>query len=221
MDILGGSRGDVDRASVTPLRFHRIFLDDPIPEEFEGYWSRFKELNPNAEFFTWNDSGDLGWMRNRREFDEAKTDAGRSDILRYEILATFGGIYVDTDVEPLRPFDDFLDERPFIGWEDDRLLCPTVMGAPPNHPAILGLLGALPVWFHKYAGAPPNRQTGPYFVTRYLRGRSDVHLLPTVTFYPVHWSSKRDLGGPYPAESYSVHHWAAQWIPGGPPQRAG
>lgn len=205
-----------------PKLLHRIFLDDPIPDEFEGYWAHLKELHPIAqgwEFFTWNDSSDLGWIRNRREFDQARTHAGRSDVLRYEILAEFGGIYVDTDVEGLRPFDGLLDDGPFIGWEDENLLCPTVMGAPPHHPAITGLLGALPVWFHKYAGAPPNRQTGPYFVTRYLRGRSDMTLLPPVTFYPVGWWEKSKLGGPYPEESLAVHHWAAGWLPDGPPQR--
>jgi mannosyltransferase OCH1-like enzyme len=205
---------------VIPARFHRIWLDEPIPQEFERYWEGFKALHPQAEFFTWNDSGDLGWMRCKREFDQAKTHAGRSDILRYELLAAFGGIYVDTDVEPLRPFDELLeDDRPFIGWEDGNLLCPTVMGAPPAHPAIELLLEALPRWFIKYRNAAPNRQTGPYFVTRHLRGRSDVRMLPPEAFYPVGWWEKAKLGGPYPPESFSVHHWRAGWLPGGPPQR--
>jgi mannosyltransferase OCH1-like enzyme len=159
-------------------------------------------------------------MRCKREFDQAKTWAGKSDVLRYELLATFGGLYVDTDVEPLRPFDELLNGEAFIGWEDRNLLCPTVMGSPAGHPAMLALLEALPAWFRTYRGAPPNRQTGPYFVTRHLRGRSDVRLLPPETFYPVHWSSKKDLGGPYPMESLAVHHWNAGWLPNGPPQRA-
>jgi len=202
-----------------PRILHRVFLDDPIPDEFEAYWAGFKRLMPDWEFFTWNDSGDLGWMQNRREFDEATTDAGRSDVLRYELMATFGGVYVDTDVECLRSFDPLLAGDPFIGWEDHNLLCPTVMGAPAHHPAMVALLAALPSWFRRYRGAKPNRQTGPYFATSVLRGRSDVTLLPPVAFYPVHWSAKRDLGGPYPAESYAVHHWAAGWLPNGPPQR--
>lgn len=204
-----------------PKILHRVFLDDPIPDEFEGYWAEAKRLMPEWEYFTWNDSGDLGWMQNQREFAQAQTDAGRSDVLRYELMNTFGGVYVDTDVEFLKPFDALCQDGPFIGWEDEHLLCPTVMGAPPHHPAMVALLDALPRWFKMYRGALPNRQTGPYFATKVLRGRSDMRLLPPDTFYPVGWWEKAKLGGPYPPESYAVHHWAAGWLPNGPPQREG
>lgn len=153
-------------------------------------------------------------MKCRAEFDQAQTWAGKSDILRYELLYRFGGIYVDTDVECLRPFDELLqDARPFIGWEDARLLCPTVMGASAGHPAIGALLDALPRWFARYRGAPPNRQTGPWFTTKVLRGRSDVRLLEREAFYPVGWWERAKLGGPYPSASFSVHHWNQGWDP--------
>jgi mannosyltransferase OCH1-like enzyme len=204
---------------VIPKTFHRVWLDEPVPDRFEAYWDRFRDLHPDWELRTWDDSGGLDWLRCPSEFSSAKTWAGKSDVLRYELLYEFGGVYVDTDVEPLRPFDELLeDDRPFIGWEDGNLLCPTVMGAPPKHPAIWKLLQELPRWFHKYERMPPNRQTGPYFVTRFLRGRADVRQLDPAAFYPVGWWEKARLGGPYPNESYAVHHWAAGWLPDGPPQ---
>jgi mannosyltransferase OCH1-like enzyme len=204
---------------VIPPTFHRIWLDEPMPERYESYWDRFIELHPGRDFVTWNDSTQLDWMRCKSEFSSAKTWAGKSDVLRYELLWKFGGIYVDTDVEPLRPFDELFDDpRPFIGWEDSNLLCPTVMGAPPKHPAIGELLDELPRWFRRFRNAAPNRQTGPYFVTRYLRGRADVRRLDPDAFYPVGWWEKARLGGPYPDRSFAVHHWDAGWLPDGPPQ---
>jgi mannosyltransferase OCH1-like enzyme len=202
-----------------PKVFHRIFLDDPIPTRFEEYWQGLRALHPTWEFVTWDRTDELFPLTCRREFDAADTHAGRSDVLRYEIIAKFGGVYVDTDVEGLRPFDDLLDGDPFAGWEDQRLICPTVMGGEAGHPALLALLDKLPEWVARYAGSPPNRQTGPYFITRQWRMRRDVRLLPPVAFYPVKWDNKAALGGPYPPESYAVHHWAAQWLPNGPPQR--
>lgn len=202
-----------------PKVFHRIFLDEPVPERFEVYWRRFQELHPDWGFITWDDSSKLGWMRCRKVFEAATTHAGRADVLRYEIMWRHGGVYVDTDVEPLRAFDDLLvDERPFIGWENERLLCPTVLGSPPAHPAYDDLLQNLPVWAEAHRNMTPNVQTGPNFLTRRWRRRTDVRLLPREAFYPVGWWEKAKLGGPYPPESYSVHHWAAQWLPGGPPQ---
>lgn len=204
---------------VTPRVLHRIWLDEPVPDRFEGYWQGLQALHPDWEFVTWDDSSVLGWLRCSAEFAQATTHAGRSDVLRYEVLAEHGGVYVDTDVEGLRPFDDLLDGRPFAGWEDERMICPTVMGGPAGHPALQELVSDLPRWFRRYQGHPPNRQTGPYYLTMRWRWREDVRLLEPPAFYPVHWSEKRKLGGPYPPESYAVHHWAAGWLPDGPPQR--
>ena len=40
--------------------------------------------------------------------DPARNLAERADVLRYEILRRHGGVYVDVDVECLRPLDDLL-----------------------------------------------------------------------------------------------------------------
>ena len=39
----------------------------------------------------------------------------RADILRLEILYRYGGVYVDGDLECLRPLDDVLDGEDFVG----------------------------------------------------------------------------------------------------------
>lgn len=195
-----------------PKVFHRIWLDEPIPERFEEYWRRLQEMHPDWEFVTWSRSGELDWLRCRREFDGAQTAAGKADVLRYEIMYRHGGVYVDTDVEPLRPFDPLLkDPRPFAAWENDRLLCITVLGSPPQHPAFDAVLSALPEHVRQNRGKPPNYETGPEFFTTVWRGRDDVRRLPPMAFYPVGWWEKHLLGGPYPPESYAVHHWVSGW----------
>ncbi|WP_273724496.1 glycosyltransferase family 32 protein, partial [Leuconostoc mesenteroides] len=42
-----------------------------------------------------------------------------SDYVRLDVLNQFGGIYLDTDVELLKGFDDLLDLKSFIGLESD------------------------------------------------------------------------------------------------------
>lgn len=204
-----------------PKLAHRIWLDEPIPERYEVFWERFRDLHPDWALVTWRRSDQLGWMRNWGIFDRCQTWAGKSDVARYEILAKLGGVYLDCDVEPLRPFDELLDGEPFAAWEDANLLCPTVMGAVAEHPAIQVLIDTLPRWFRAREKRPPNQSTGPYFLTGQWKRRTDVRLLDPVTFYPVGWWEKAKLGGPYPPESFAVHHWAAGWLPDGPPQRAG
>lgn len=196
---------------------HRIWLDEPIPERWEGFWDRFIAMHPDWTFMTHTSSAEArSWMRCADVFDRQETWAGKSDVLRYEVLARFGGVYVDTDVEPLKSFEPLLGPTPFIAWETNRLLCPTVIGSPAAHPAIEALVEALPGWADKRMYAPPNQQTGPYFVTHTWRGRSDVRKLERESFYPVGWWERERLGGPYPEESYAVHHWSAGWLDGGP-----
>jgi len=202
---------------VIPKVFHRIWLDEPVPEHLERFWQRFIDLHPGFEFVTWNDSTQLGWLRCKSVFDRARTWAGKSDVLRYEVMYEHGGIYVDTDVEPLRSFAELLeDPRPFAAWEDERLICPTVLGSPPGHDAFAAVLALLPTWSKRYPSTKPNYATGPFPFTHVWRNRTDVRLLPPVTFYPVHWSARERLGGPYPVESFCVHHWQAGWkLPSG------
>jgi inositol phosphorylceramide mannosyltransferase catalytic subunit len=202
-----------------PRIAHRVWLDEPIPEKFEVFWRRLAQLHPDWTLLTWNDSAALDFLRCRAEFDGAATWAGKSDVLRYELLWRFGGVYLDTDVEPLRAFDELLDGGPFVGWEDQNLLCPTVIGAPPGHAAVDDLLERLPAWVADRPDAPPNQATGPYFLTDRWRERTDVRRLKPIAFYPVGWWEKDRLGGPYPKASFAVHHWAAGWLPEGPPQR--
>lgn len=66
-----------------------------------------------------------------------------SDFLRIYALYHHGGIYLDSDVEVLKPLDNFLRHRAFTGFE--RPGCPVtgIMGAEPGHPWIEGL-------FHEY-----------------------------------------------------------------------
>lgn len=196
-----------------PRILHRIYLDEPIESRFEEFWDRFAALHPGWDLATWSRSADLGWMANLDAFTAAKTWAGKSDIARYEIVHRYGGVYVDCDVEPLRAFDELLEGAPFAGWENDRLICPTVIGAPAGHPAMAALVDGLPAWIKRHRGRPPNIQTGPHYLTRMWRDRTDVRLLDREAFYPVGWWERAKLGGPYPPESFSVHHWNQGWDP--------
>ncbi|MDR0279428.1 MAG: hypothetical protein LBJ37_16240 [Paucimonas sp.] len=70
-------------------------------------------------------------------FTAAAYNAGRhafvADYVRMQVLAREGGIYLDTDVEALAPFDHLLDDHLFIGLEWDDRVGTSVIGATPGH----------------------------------------------------------------------------------------
>lgn len=196
-----------------PHVFHRVWVgSEPIPEKYEDWWRAFQEMHPSWGFETWTDER-LGWLRNMQLFNGAKTPSERSDIARYEVLQKFGGVYIDTDVEPIRSFDTILAPHitAFAGWEYSHRLCTAVMGAEPGHPAVEKLVLSLPGWVKQHDKQPPDRRTGPLFLTT-MWWKLGVERFHREVFYPVGWWERERLGGPYPKRTVAVHHWAGSWI---------
>lgn len=79
----------------------------------------WKKYCPDYEIICWNeDNFDLTQNRYVREAYEAKKWAFVSDVARLQILADHGGIYLDTDVELLKPLDDLLCHKGFMGFDE-------------------------------------------------------------------------------------------------------
>lgn len=194
-----------------PHLIHRIWVGDAtMPEEYHGFWGQMAEMHPGWVLETWTDAS-LDWLTNRTLYEQQETPMGRADVARYEILARYGGIYVDCDTEPLRSFGELLEDvRAFAGFQDDSSIANGLMGSEPNYPPTLRLVDELPYWVSTHADQPPQQRTGPAFLTHVwkpLQGQNGLRIFPRDTFYPVHWTAKARLGGPYPEASYAVSHW--------------
>jgi len=63
-----------------------------------------------------------------------------SDYLRLKILLEEGGIYLDTDVEVRKPFNDLLGSGLFLGMIFDSSIGTAVIGASRNHPVIRDMM---------------------------------------------------------------------------------
>lgn len=195
-----------------PRVIHRVWVGGaPMPAAYAAFWERFVELHDGWDLTTWTDEGDLDWLTNRSIFVRAHSHSERSDVARFELLYKYGGIYVDADVEPLQPFDSLLNSGAFAGWEQPGRLCGAVLGAAPGHPAVGRLVEALPAWVERNDRRSAEVRTGPVYLTKQWQGRPDVTLYHSDAFFPVHWSKREELGGPYPASSMAVHHWGHSW----------
>ena len=53
-------------------------------------------------------------LRNRDAYLAAPNFGQKADILRYELLERYGGVYVDVDMECLQSLDPLLDARGLI-----------------------------------------------------------------------------------------------------------
>lgn len=85
-------------------------------------WHRFM---PDYEYKLWNeDNFDITDVPYVKEAYEAGKYAFVTDYVRLFALYTEGGIYMDTDVEVLKPYDDLLSLPGFTGYEGSKYLPP-------------------------------------------------------------------------------------------------
>jgi hypothetical protein len=199
-----------------PTRIPRI-LHRTVPEKIdatvEKFWKQAQRLHPGWEFRTYRDPIDpRDWPLSSQVWDRCTSGAQLAGLIRLEALVTYGGVYIDSDVELYRSLEPLLGCQAFAGWEDANVVPDAVLGAVPGHVAIDGCLVAAVNAVARGEGA---WETGPGITTHFLRGRDDVLLLPPGSFYPWHYHDKAgDHRGVKEAQpwAFGAHHWAASWV---------
>ncbi len=90
---------------------------------------------PEYEYRLWNeDTFDINSILYVKEAYEARKFAFVTDYVRLYALYNEGGVYMDTDVEVLKPLDDLLHLPAFSGFESDKEI-PTGLMAGEKHSA--------------------------------------------------------------------------------------
>lgn len=191
---------------VTPPTLHRIWIGPKkIPSRSEEFWAKFAALNPGWELRTWSER-DVANLELSRLFPDCAHPAIIADLARIEILWKHGGIYVDTDVEPVRPFESLRRYRLAVARVPPGFLATAVIVSEKGNG---GLRNMMEVWLSwATLPKPTDFPTGPYALTFALSGRSDLAILPREVFYPWMW----DEAPCQPFETtLSCHHWDKSW----------
>ena len=94
-----------------PRVFHQIWVGpEPLPEEFVAYQRTWLTYNPGWKLQLWTEENLPPDLERREVYEKLRVPAERADILRVELLWRFGGVYIDTDFECLRPIEGLLHE---------------------------------------------------------------------------------------------------------------
>lgn len=123
------------------------FGNNEKSETIKAYINTWKDVLKDYEFREWSEK-DLDKLSDNiyvKEAYNAKKWAFVSDVFRLYALYTEGGIYLDTDVEVKKSFDDLLNLDFFIGSEKGKKsfnLGTAVIGASKNNQIIEDMLGA-------------------------------------------------------------------------------
>lgn len=117
-----------------PKKIHYCwFGGNPLPELAQKCIESWQKFCPDYEIIEWNESNfDIEAYPYAKEAYDAKKWAFVSDVARLHALVTQGGIYMDTDVEVLRPLDDLLEYEAFSGFESYECIQTGIMASTQN-----------------------------------------------------------------------------------------
>lgn len=97
------------------------FGGNPLPPLAIKCIESWKQYCPDYEIKEWNESNfDLNMFPYVQEAYDNRKFAFVTDVVRLYALYTEGGIYMDTDVEVLKPLDNYLHHVAFSGFEDEK-----------------------------------------------------------------------------------------------------
>lgn len=106
------------------------FGGNPIPQEIKKNIENWKRICPDYLIIQWDESNfDINLNVFVKQAYNQRKWAFVTDYVRLYVLYHHGGIYLDTDVEIVKNFDDFLNHSAFTGCESDFSCVTGTLGA--------------------------------------------------------------------------------------------
>ncbi|MCR4798926.1 MAG: glycosyl transferase [Bacteroidales bacterium] len=215
-----------------PKIVHYCWLSkDPIPKELQFYMQTWKEKLFDYEFILWNferfDKKTSVWVE---EAFNSKKYAFAADYIRLYALYKYGGIYLDMDVEVLKPFDDFLSLSTMLCFEksEDNRLEVATLGVEKNSNWIKECLSYYENRHFINDDGSMNTTVLPIIIRDSLeRNGYALHKVHSVSD-ALKWQNKNipvfssDFFSPKSyktkkietsSNTYSIHHFSGTWIP--------
>jgi len=199
-----------------PKIIHQIWIGPkPPPTKFMQTW---KEKHPDFEYIVWNEAeiqkrGVQFQCLNR--INEIEEINGKADIIRWEILYHYGGLFLDADSICIEPFDALINKnQPFCGYEQEQarpgLVATCTLAFPKNHQ----LPGMAIQWIKqnpvsiRQTGKMAWQNVGPGLITRLIQTNifKDIVIYPSYWFLPKHFTGIQYMGH---SKVYSYQEWSS------------
>ncbi|MCM1066934.1 MAG: glycosyl transferase [Muribaculaceae bacterium] len=180
----------------------------------------WKKFCPDYKFVEWNeDNFDIENNRYVREAYQSRKWAFVTDYVRLWALYNYGGVYMDTDVEVIKPLDPYLKHQAFSGFENDTQIPTGIMACEKS----FGLFKELLDYYDDASFIMPdgslNLTTNVVTITNQMslhgfKPNNQYQVLDGYAFYPnnIFCPDLNRLGDKkYMADTVTIHHFAGSW----------
>jgi mannosyltransferase OCH1-like enzyme len=191
-----------------PRTIHHIWVGpDPLPAEHRRWIRSWRRHHPKWEHRLWTDDNLPEDPIRPEVLERLRAPVERADILRLEILYRHGGVYVDTDLECLRPLDDVIGEHEFVGacLKPGRVTN-TLIASAPGHPLLERALRELEPTqeYWTFTSTESIKEVaGPPFLRRLVSDDPEIKLLEPAVCFPATPEERES--------AVAVHHIARTW----------
>lgn len=208
----------MDRSKPIPKVIHYCWFGGEMPENVQRCIASWKKVMPDYELKCWNENNfPFAKYPFAQEALANKKWAFISDVARLHALYYEGGIYFDTDLELLKPLDEFLQDDGFTSYESLNLIAMAAVGFKQYHPWI----GQMLLWYQlvhcddDYTEIANTKIVSKITKLLYgvkLKGQEQVlpcglHIYPREYFSPEVEKDKWLVT----ERTYCIHHFTGMW----------
>ncbi len=208
-----------------PLKIHYCWLGgNPLTPLGEKCLASWRKYCPDYEIIRWDESNyDFTKHPYMKQALEAKKWGFVPDYARLDIVYQHGGIYLDTDVEIIKPLDDLLKNEFFAGFESkDFIALGLGFGAEAGHPLLSEMMKDYDNYSFINEDGSLNLLPSPQIQTKILRScglQNDTeeiqHLETQITIYPQEYFCPKDFSLHklnITSNTYTIHHYDGSWL---------
>lgn len=211
----------MEQAGLIPKTIHYFWFGDKHKSEMiKKCINSWERILPEYKIIEWNEENfDVASCKYAAEAYECGKYAFVSDYARFKVLYEYGGFYLDTDVELLKPLDDLRNNELFMGFESDVIVAPGLITGAKRFNWFIGkLLNKYMSMSFENDGHLNLTTIGEHATSLLLReglklnGRyqrlRDITIYPAEYFCPYsYYTGALNIT----SRTYSIHHYDASW----------
>tara|TARA_R110000851_G_scaffold301587_4_gene458215 strand:+ start:3335 stop:3949 length:615 start_codon:yes stop_codon:yes gene_type:complete len=192
---------------------HQTWKDENIPDFTVKYTELVKKHLPDWEYKFWTDEAIHDFFDFSADLSHYYLYGALSprikqiDLFKYLVVYTYGGLFIDLDIELFKDPTPLLKGPVIIGSS-------AIFYSEPNHP----------FWIEVFKGIKKNKNkevlwaTGPKLLLGLAEDNKEVEILDFNNFFPIRWHEKplyKEILGkiakPHFPNGYGFHHMMHSW----------